>query len=480
MGEQRKFITDNNLESFEQLLTSGEKCLEKRKFNAALSLFKRANELSTNHPRVLLNLAKTYLALEKWSNAKRLAETYVKKHGNNAEMMQLLSKVYTFEGNYKKALSYLNKAARQTSDPKQIILEKENIEKLYREDARKKRILVLCAEGTDNFTDDIIKGLKEHFWVRKKVVPKRKFMLVVGAVLAYRKGFLSSRNFQLAVDMLFRTYLRDITSLLNWSDVAWIEWASELAVAVTNIHKGKSNLVVRLHEYEAFADYPYLIRWENVKEVVFVSQFMKRVLNWRDLEIDSFTRTNVIYNGVDLGFFEFNERKPGYNIGIAAYIDQTKNVALAIQILAGLVKIDKNYKLHIAGEFVDTRYELYIKDLIKKCGLEKNVQFYGWVDNMAEWWQDKQYLLSTSIHESFGYSIVEAMAMGIKPVIHDFYDAKELFEPQWLFRTVDEAVQMITSEEYDSAYYRAFVQQRYSLDRQVAEFVKLFQDLTKK
>ena len=121
MGEQRKFITDNNLESFEQLLTSGEKCLEERKFNQALSLFKRANELSTNDPRVLLNLAKTHLALEKWSNAKRLAETYVKNHGNNAEIMQLLSKVYTFEGDYKKALSCLNKAARQTSDPKQII-----------------------------------------------------------------------------------------------------------------------------------------------------------------------------------------------------------------------------------------------------------------------------------------------------------------------------------------------------------------------
>jgi len=72
------------------------------------------------------------------------------------------------------------------------------------------------------------------------------------------------------------------------------------------------------------------------------------------------------------------------------------------------------------------------------------------------------------------------MAMGIKPVIHDFYDAKELFDPQWLFRTVDEAVQMITSDDYDSAYYRAFVEQRYSLDKQVAEFVKLFQDLTKK
>lgn len=480
MRDQPKFSTDNNPEPFEQLLTSGEKCLEERKFNAALSLFRRANDLSANDPRVLINLAKTHLALEKWSNAKRLAETYVKNHGNNAEIMQLLSKVYTFEGDYKKALSCLNKAARQTSSPKQIILEKENIEKLYREDARKKRILVLCAEGTDNFTDDIIKGLKEHFWVRKKVVPKKKFMLVVGAVLAYSKGFLSSGNFQLAVDMLFRTYLRDITSLLNWSDVAWIEWASELAVAVTNIHKGNSKLVVRLHRYEAFDYYPHLIKWENVEETILVADFMKNVLKWRGIGKDKIINPKVIYNGLDLERFIFNDRKPGYNIGWVAGINQRKNLALAIEILNELLKVNKDYTLHVAGRFVDPTYETYIRHLIKQLGLEKNIQFYGWVDNIAEWWEDKQYLLSTSIHEGCPYNIIEAMAMGIKPVIHDFYDAKELYEPQWLFRTVDEAVQMITSDDYNSAYYRAFVEQRYSLDKQVAEFVKLFQDLTKK
>lgn len=151
-------------ESLEQLLESGKKCLQERRFNAALSFLKRANELNTNDPEVLLTLAETYLALEKWSKAKSLGESYVKKHGNNPQIMQLLSKVYAFEGDYKKAISCLDKAARVTEDTKQITLEKENLRKLYHEDQSKKRILVLCAEGTDNFTDDIIKGLKEHFW----------------------------------------------------------------------------------------------------------------------------------------------------------------------------------------------------------------------------------------------------------------------------------------------------------------------------
>ncbi|HHY53758.1 MAG TPA: glycosyltransferase [Clostridiales bacterium] len=480
MREHAKSNENSDSEFFKQLLELGEECLQERKLNQALSFLKRANELKPNDPEVLLTLAKTYLALEKWSKAKSLGESYVKKHGNNPEIMQVLSKVYAFEGDYKKAISCLDKAARQSEDTKQITPEKENLKKLYHEDQSKKRILVLCAEGTDNFTDDIIKELKEHFWVRKKVVPKKKFMLVAGAVLAYRKGFLSSKSFQLAVDSLLHTYLRDTASLLNWADVTWIEWASELAVALTNLDKSSSKYVVRLHRYEAFEDYPYLIKWENVEKTIFVAEFMKEILNLTGVEIDKIRRSLVIYNGVDLNRFSLQKREPGFNIGWVAHINPRKNLALAVEIMSSLVRINKGYTLHVAGSFKDKEYEIYVKHLVERAGLEQNVKFYGWVEDIGEWWKDKQYLLSTSISESFGYNIVEAMAMGIKPVIHDFYNAKELFESKWLFRTVDEAVQIITSDDYDSAYYRSFVQQRYSLDKQVSEFIELFQELTSK
>jgi len=110
---------------------------------------------------------------------------------------------------------------------------------------------VLCGEGADSFTDDIIKGLKEFFWVRKMVVPTKKLLLVSIIVLGYRKRFLTSRSFQLAIDTLFRSYLRDVASLSSWSDVTWIEWASELAIAMTNFKKLNSKFVVRLHRYES-------------------------------------------------------------------------------------------------------------------------------------------------------------------------------------------------------------------------------------
>ena len=80
---------------------------------------------------------------------------------------------------------------------------------------RERKGYFCCAEGRDNFTDGTIKGLKEHLWGGKRVVPNKKFRLVVGMVLGHSKGFLSRTNFQLAVDILLRIYLHDTASLIN-------------------------------------------------------------------------------------------------------------------------------------------------------------------------------------------------------------------------------------------------------------------------
>jgi glycosyltransferase involved in cell wall biosynthesis len=69
---------------------------------------------------------------------------------------------------------------------------------------------------------------------------------------------------------------------------------------------------------------------------------------------------------------------------------------------------------------------------------------------LSRWLEDKNYVLSTSIHESFGYGIAEAMARGIKPIIHDFPYAYEIWGEELLFRTVDEAVGLIRNGTYMS------------------------------
>ena len=47
-----------------------------------------------------------------------------------------------------------------------------------------------------------------------------------------------------------------------------------------------------------------------------------------------------------------------------------------------------------------------------------------------------------------------------------------------LFATVDEAVQMITSPEYDSRLYRAFIEGHYALEKQMAQIRSILASLT--
>lgn len=92
-----------------------------------------------------------------------------------------------------------------------------------------------------------------------------------------------------------------------------------------------------------------------------------------------------------------------------------------LQIMYELVKRDNRYKLYIAGKFQDDMLKMYWYYQVKEMKLDNNIIFDGWQSDIEEWLENKNYILSTSIHESFGYGIAEAMASGIKPVIHNFY-----------------------------------------------------------
>jgi glycosyltransferase involved in cell wall biosynthesis len=264
---------------------------------------------------------------------------------------------------------------------------------------------------------------------------------------------------------------------IKWGDVIWVEWAANEAVVASYLKNLSKKLFIRLHRFEAFEPYPFLINWENVDKVVFVSNFMKEVLEDRKIKISS-EKSKVIYNGVDLDRFDFIQRENGYNIGWVAGIIPRKNLHIALEIIRKLAEKDERYVLHIAGDFPDLMYERYIKHLIKASNIEKNVILYGWVDDMAKWWDDKNYLLSTSMHESFGYNIAEAMAKGIKPIIHNFDGAEELYDKQFLFSNIDEAVEKIVTGEYNSSYYREYIKKKgWTLENQIEEFKRLILDL---
>lgn len=446
-------------------------------YNKALGILRRILKENPGDKDALYYLCFLLRKFKKWGSAKKYSIDYLKQFGSNPAIEEILGDVFFFEGDYKKAREWFRRAynhSEKNSQERKVLLEKINdTEQRIKESNRKIKVALIVGEGADSFTDDLLERLSNDFWVRKFVIPGNKSSLIYAFTKALNKGILSSSVYNIFLDIM-----TPIKKIMNWADITWIEWANHIAVAASYFKRSSGKkLFLRLHRYEAFTEFPFLIKWKNVDGVIFVSNFMRNILESRGVDLKNI-HVRTVYNGVDLERLKFKPRENGYNIGWVAHIILRKNLHIALEIIKKLKAVDPKYTLHVAGDFPDHMYEIYLKRMVKELDLEENVIFYGWVDDIDEWWEDKNYLLSTSIHESFGYNIVEAMAKGIKPIIHNFYDARELFPDELLFNTTDEAVEKITKGAYDSESYRKYVIGRgWTIEKQVSEFKKFLNTL---
>lgn len=298
----------------------------------------------------------------------------------------------------------------------------------------KPKIAFFSIKNGDKFLGDIINNLTTEYKIRKIIVRD----------------------------------LNQIDEGMEWADICWFEWCDQLIAYGSNHALAKEKkLICRIHRYEVFTDNALNVQWENVDKLIVVTEHLQNILEESIPDIGKRVSIHVVENGVDLTKFNFKEKKDGYNLAFIGDMNYRKNPFFMLQILKKLVEINPQYKLYIAGVFTDQLIERYWNYQIKELGLEKNIIFEGWQNDINKWLADKNYILAPTIHESFGYFIAEAMACGIKPIIHNFLYAKEIWPQEYLFNTIDEAVEMVLDKNYDSKKYREFIELNYSLDKQI-------------
>jgi glycosyltransferase involved in cell wall biosynthesis len=185
----------------------------------------------------------------------------------------------------------------------------------------------------------------------------------------------------------------------------------------------------------------------------------------------------VLHNGIDLSKFRFRARSKSTSLAFLGFVNYRKNPAFLLQILARLVKLDPAYTLYVGGTFQDLRFKIYFDHMVRSLGLTDNIVFDGWIDDVEAWLEDKDYILSTSIFESFGMSIAQGMSKGLKPIVHNWPGASGIYPSEMLFDTLDEAIEMIVTDDIQSASYREFIVRNYSLDKQLMKMDGLLRGL---
>ncbi|ENH98399.1 group 1 glycosyltransferase [Gracilibacillus halophilus YIM-C55.5] len=202
-----------------------------------------------------------------------------------------------------------------------------------------------------------------------------------------------------------------------------------------------------------------------MNKVIFVSSFLKNYVldNEKSLKEE---KTVVIPNGVNLSKYKFKDRNHGFKIAHIGFINFKKGPMLLLQAFKTIYDLDNRYTLHIAGEFQQIRYVLYYQQMINEMGLENNVYFEGWQEDIDDWLDDKNYILTSSVLESQHMSVMEAMSKGIKPLVHNFVAAKEIYDNEYIWTNVNDIIELLRTE-YESHNYYNFVKMNYSLETQL-------------
>ncbi|KKN66858.1 hypothetical protein LCGC14_0467260 [marine sediment metagenome] len=241
------------------------------------------------------------------------------------------------------------------------------------------------------------------------------------------------------------------------SDVMIFMWMDDKTRDFINNNEKQCTYVVFCRRYEIFTYDPASFDWSKVDKVIFVNDYLAEIFR----EHTGVT-PEVVYNGVNPDIWSFEKRGHGKKVAWVGFVNQKKNLPLALQIMS---KLPKDYELHIAGEIQCSATMDYLQVIAGSLGVK--VILSGHVKDMDTWLEYKNYLLSTAISEGNPNNVIEAMAKGIKPVVHNWPGARQQFEG-YTFNSVDEAVAMMSSEsEYNSSAYLDMVNIKFGWNQYV-------------
>ena len=269
----------------------------------------------------------------------------------------------------------------------------------------------------------------------------------------------------------------DMAHLMRWADVAWFEWCDQLLIEATKLDK-TCRIVCRLHSYEAFTEMPAHVNWSKVDRLILVNESVSKILNqFHDIKTDRV----VISNGVDLDRFRIPDNKRyGKKICSLGYINYKKNPGLLLYTFKAIHDWDPEFEFYIAGQHQDPRIKIYFDHMLERLNIPVHLE--NWTDDVPGYFKDKDFVISTSLFESFHYSVAEGMASGLLPLVHAWPGAENVYPGEYMFNTPDDCVRLVekllTEDRAQlGRQARDYIADRYSLDKQKSAFDGVFTSL---
>lgn len=199
-------------------------------------------------------------------------------------------------------------------------------------------------------------------------------------------------------------------------------------------------------------------------------------------------RIQVIYNGVDLDLFKMKEiywdHPERFIVGVVARLEREKGIEFLLQAIKIVKEFIPNVRAIIVGDGSERKK---LEWLGNQLGLKEKIQWVGYQENIEKWYHFFDVLILPSVkRESFGITLVEAMASGIPVIASKIGGTSEIIDDNinglltkpgssqdladkiiYLYNHRAEARRMINKA-------REKVESMFSLERMVRDFYLLF------
>ena len=258
--------------------------------------------------------------------------------------------------------------------------------------------------------------------------------------------------------------------VMDWADVVLFGWTDPFLNYWSHQPKDKNKKYIAfLRSYELFnTSQPWETNWANVDHLVFVNPviratFLQNVEGLSRLASQPFkTPAHFIPNAVDLDEWKFVDRKPSGKIAWVSGVNYKKGIQLLAQFAAQMPDSNYIYPIGSQGDLRMSLYFSYIKNSMKLEGRLGEPEHYK--SGVQAFLKDKSFELMTSPVEGHPNAVLETMAVGMKPIVHNFPGSKNLFPEKYIWNTVDEAIEMLNGD-YNSAEYRGFIEDKYDMNK---------------
>jgi glycosyltransferase involved in cell wall biosynthesis len=258
--------------------------------------------------------------------------------------------------------------------------------------------------------------------------------------------------------------------LVRWADVVWFDTADNNAVRanhtdspadqIKNMDLTGKKIICRPIDIEVWCGVDKGIDWTGFTDIVYPSKHIKEMML-----VPDFVKAHDIPHGVDTDKFTFRNKPRGKKIAWVTRRWSAKGKEFALEIAYLLKRIDPEYKIYALGvDDYGSWEKAYFEYFIKTNNLD-NIIWEDHTDDMNTWLEDKDFALCCSKKETFSFAIAEGMAKGLKPLIHNFLGAEDIWDKKYIWNTTNDCVKMILEDDFNPQEYKEYIDNHYTFKK---------------